>query len=495
MKFKILPIVLLFLIFIPLSSAVEYPSAVGYINDFADMLSPSDEVRLNNEITAIEKATTVEIAIVTIDSLQGVSIDEYAVKLFEKWGIGKKSKDNGLLILVARNEKEYRIETGYGLEGTINAARAGRIGREIIEPNFKNGEYGKGLYEAVVEIKGLVEDNPDVVAKYEEQGSAATFTGLFAIMIVLAVLAILLAILFYFGKLMERVMREPLEMGSIQDSITNKLTSFRKRLKDVKKMKRKDLIIYTVVLIYGIFVLILFFDIIIYLAIILIVLVIYLTLINKFRALINKFIEKGYEIDSKKLIEEFKKRKLILFGSVAISFIILLYIINTFLINSDVPFETREFVGFLTVSFIFIFVLFIAGTLYEAGNKKKTYEIALIGDAIALIVAYLTHPMFFLIIFIISIFIGSTILFRQFLETDKKKAWGIMLGCILISSIIAYLTQPPLLIVVVFASIIFITIAHADYGRGRGYGWRAGSGGFGGFGGGRSGGGGFKGKW
>ena len=167
MKLKSLQIILLFLIFIPIANAVEYPSPAGYVNDFANMLSPGDIARLNNEITAIEKDTTVEIAIVTVDSLQGVSVEEYAVKLFEKWGIGKKGNDNGLLILVAKNEREYRIETGYGLESIINAARAGRIGREILEPNFKKGEYGEGLYEAVLEIKGLVENEPRVVSRYE----------------------------------------------------------------------------------------------------------------------------------------------------------------------------------------------------------------------------------------------------------------------------------------------------------------------------------------
>lgn len=167
MNLRLLPIFALLLFFIPQASAVEYPSPVGYVNDFAGMLTPEEEARLNSEITAIEKSTTVEIAIVTVDSLQGVSVEEYAVKLFEKWGIGKKASDNGLLILVAKNEREYRIETGYGLEGSINAATAGRIGRDIIEPNFRDGRYGTGLYEAVREIRGLVENDPDVVARYE----------------------------------------------------------------------------------------------------------------------------------------------------------------------------------------------------------------------------------------------------------------------------------------------------------------------------------------
>lgn len=180
MNFKIIQTIFFLLIFIHIASAVEYPSPVGYVNDFANMLSPDDEARLNGEITAIEKATTVEIAIVTVDSLQGVSVEEYAVKLFEKWGIGKKGIDNGLLIIVAKNERKYRIETGYGLEGNINAARAGRIGREIIEPNFKKGEYGQGLYDALLEIDSLLRNGKsdisrDIVETNQNQISAEGF--------------------------------------------------------------------------------------------------------------------------------------------------------------------------------------------------------------------------------------------------------------------------------------------------------------------------------
>jgi uncharacterized protein len=216
-KSSIILISFILFCFIPLSSAVEYPTPTGYVNDFASMLSPSDIARLNNEITAIETNTTVEIAIVTVDSLQGVSVEEYAVKLFEKWGIGQKEKDKGLLILVSKNDREYRIETGYGLEGTINAARAGRIGREILEPNFKNGEYGKGLYEAVLEVKALVSNPPDVgqppppppqpilnnpyevATSTEEHTDSQDFVGIYAgvMMVLMLILVIWLASFLY----------------------------------------------------------------------------------------------------------------------------------------------------------------------------------------------------------------------------------------------------------------------------------------------------------
>jgi uncharacterized protein len=214
MKLKILQILLLFLICIHIANAIEYPSPTGYVNDFANILSPGDIARLNSEIAAIEKATTVEIAIVTIDTLQGVSVEEYAVKLFEKWGIGKKSNDNGLLILVAKNEREYRIETGYGLEGTINAARSGRIGRETIEPNFKKGEYGRGLYEAVLEVKGLVENDPSVVAKYESSTTSRSANSDVIIMFTSIIIVFIGLILFNRYKKEDEEKAKKLQLGS-----------------------------------------------------------------------------------------------------------------------------------------------------------------------------------------------------------------------------------------------------------------------------------------
>ena len=80
---------------------VDYPDYVGYVNDFAGILDNASASDLEALITSIEKNTGAEIAVVTIDTLEGITIEEYAVVLFEKWGIGKADEDNGLLILVA----------------------------------------------------------------------------------------------------------------------------------------------------------------------------------------------------------------------------------------------------------------------------------------------------------------------------------------------------------------------------------------------------------
>ncbi|HDJ37965.1 MAG TPA: TPM domain-containing protein, partial [Methanosarcinales archaeon] len=112
-------ILLILLAIPPAVAAVDYPHLTGYVTDDANMLDPAYETKITEIAKTIERETTVEIAVVTVESLEGEPKEMYAVKLFEEAGIGKKDKDNGLLILVAKQEQEYRFEVGYGLEGVI----------------------------------------------------------------------------------------------------------------------------------------------------------------------------------------------------------------------------------------------------------------------------------------------------------------------------------------------------------------------------------------
>lgn len=146
---------------------VDYPDYVGYVNDFASILDASTESDLKNLITTLENETSAEIAVVTVGSLKGITIEEYAVELFERWGIGKEEKDNGILFLVAIEEREVRIEVGYGLEGVITDLEAGNIINDIIVPNFKNGDFGPGIYEAVIIASDQIYGEED----YESLGS------------------------------------------------------------------------------------------------------------------------------------------------------------------------------------------------------------------------------------------------------------------------------------------------------------------------------------
>jgi len=135
---------------------VDYPDYSGYVNDFAGLLDDASRYDLESLISGIEKNTGAEIAVVTINTLEGITIEEYAAVLFEKWGIGKADEDNGLLILVALTERKVRIEVGYGLEGIVTDLEAGRIIDGIITPNFKNEDYNRGIYDAVVTVSNQI---------------------------------------------------------------------------------------------------------------------------------------------------------------------------------------------------------------------------------------------------------------------------------------------------------------------------------------------------
>lgn len=174
------------MLLLPTASAISYPQHSGFVTDNANMIDQSYKEKITQLAGAIEKESTVEIAVVTIESLEGESMEMYAVKLFENWGIGKRDNDNGLLIIVAKDSHDYRFEVGYGLEGTITDSMKVNIGDRIIVPNFKNGDYGKGIYESMLVVQELIKGNPEVVSKYSmNQGSSDDFASLFIILIIL----------------------------------------------------------------------------------------------------------------------------------------------------------------------------------------------------------------------------------------------------------------------------------------------------------------------
>jgi uncharacterized protein len=100
----------------------------------------------------IEQKTSAEVAVVTVRDLGGGSIDDYASRLFEKWGIGKKGKDNGVMLIAAIDDRKVRIEVGYGLEGILPDGKCGEILDTYVLPRFKAGDYGKGLAAGAAEI-------------------------------------------------------------------------------------------------------------------------------------------------------------------------------------------------------------------------------------------------------------------------------------------------------------------------------------------------------
>ncbi len=128
-----------------LATEPSFPKPTGYVNDFAKVISPSEKARLTALIEEVKRKTTAEIAVVTVPTIAPLTKERYAVELYQRWGIGEKGKDNGVLILISLKERAWKIETGYGLEGALPDMIVSEIGRKIMVPYFKKGEFGKGL--------------------------------------------------------------------------------------------------------------------------------------------------------------------------------------------------------------------------------------------------------------------------------------------------------------------------------------------------------------
>ncbi|MDZ7657826.1 TPM domain-containing protein [Fodinibius sp.] len=136
-----------------LLTAQDLPSEpVGHVNDFAKMLTSGERQQLEQKLRNYRDTTTTVISVAILDNLGGISIEEAATTLFNDWKMWEDNKDNGVLILIAQQERKMRIEVGYGLEGAIPDVMAGRIIREILTPNFKNSNYYEGLDRATSAI-------------------------------------------------------------------------------------------------------------------------------------------------------------------------------------------------------------------------------------------------------------------------------------------------------------------------------------------------------
>lgn len=136
--------------------AYEYPgNPTGFVNDYAEVLTEEQRSQIENLLSKNEKDTGNEISIVTIRSLDGDTVENFAEKLFQDWGIGKDEKDNGVLVLYAMNDRQVRIEVGYGLEPLLSDIYASRIIRETIVPNFQSGKYFEGIEASTKQIVQL----------------------------------------------------------------------------------------------------------------------------------------------------------------------------------------------------------------------------------------------------------------------------------------------------------------------------------------------------
>ncbi|HHY95754.1 MAG TPA: hypothetical protein GX513_12225, partial [Firmicutes bacterium] len=143
----------------------QYPAPRGLVNDFAGVLSDSEVRDVEDICRSLQERTGAELAVVTVPTTREETVESYAVNLFSAWGIGKKGEDNGVLLLLATEDRQTRVEVGYGLEGVLPDGKVGAIMDRYLLPALRQGRYGEG-------IKACVQALADeIVAAHEGQPS------------------------------------------------------------------------------------------------------------------------------------------------------------------------------------------------------------------------------------------------------------------------------------------------------------------------------------
>ncbi|MBN2307115.1 TPM domain-containing protein [Candidatus Peregrinibacteria bacterium] len=170
-KIRIALTVFCFLFSMNLVHAFNIPEPNGWVTDEAGVLSYEDEMALELQIDEIEDKTTAEIGILIVPTMGDEDIATVAFDVGNTWGVGKEANDNGLLILVAIEDRAWFMATGYGMEGTLPDAITKRIAENDFPPHFREGDYAGGLSAALTDIEGYLLKDPTIVTDYAESSS------------------------------------------------------------------------------------------------------------------------------------------------------------------------------------------------------------------------------------------------------------------------------------------------------------------------------------
>jgi uncharacterized protein len=158
MRTRVLAVFLLFLAgssFVPAERVQDLPAPTNYVSDFANVLSPQTEASLNALCLQVDRQAHAQIAVVLIKSLDGEPIENFATALEDKWMVGKKVTDRGLLLLFATGDRKYRFEVGYGLEGILPDGRVGDIGRQMV-PYLQQNNFDAAVSLAVQQVARVI---------------------------------------------------------------------------------------------------------------------------------------------------------------------------------------------------------------------------------------------------------------------------------------------------------------------------------------------------
>ncbi len=206
-------LVLLILILATNVSSQEFPQHYDkYVNDFADIFSNNETNELKLILNEIEKNTTAELVIVTINTTKPLTPAEYRTKLFNEWKIGKKDKDNGLLILYSLQENRIEIETGYGLEGVLPDSKLGRLLDEKYVPYRDNKQVNQGIVLFTKEISKIINENKQELLDIPEKKWNYKILSLFIFYLPFIFLILLIIVFISFVKNRKKCEKDGLTM-------------------------------------------------------------------------------------------------------------------------------------------------------------------------------------------------------------------------------------------------------------------------------------------
>lgn len=170
-----------------------------FVNDQAGVFSTDQVAALRQQFTAYERNSTVEFAVVTVQALEGIALEDYSLAVAEHLGLGKQDTDNGLLLFIAVDDRQYRFEVGYGLEGALPDGRIGRIGREILVPAFQRGEYYEGVSQAMDYAYGFASNDSTTISRYQATyGDDVRRTSDLELLLILGLILLLFGSRFFF---------------------------------------------------------------------------------------------------------------------------------------------------------------------------------------------------------------------------------------------------------------------------------------------------------
>ena len=143
--------------------AIEVPYLSGRVNDYANLLDDSVEQGIEAELAQLEQETGAQLVVLTVSSLEGDPLEDFSVRVAKAWELGRGDVDDGVLLLIAHQDRKVRIEVGYGLEGTLTDLHSKRIISNVLVPHFKSGDFNGGVAAAVDVLAGTIRGQEDLI--------------------------------------------------------------------------------------------------------------------------------------------------------------------------------------------------------------------------------------------------------------------------------------------------------------------------------------------